>query len=138
MRTSTSFTAFIAGHLPKPIVTEDHLLHQLNGLVEGVIKITIPNNNWNGYAFVHFDTKSDLDNFIRLKSIQLKGGKALIIKPLKMGASLAKYKKNYDLRRLFVRVRSSAKVKPDLKEIFSMYGEVEKITFIQESEIIEK
>lgn len=113
------------------------MLSLLSQQVLGIKKVTIPNNKWTGFGFVEFQTQSGLDNFLAMGSIQLRG-KELSIKPVCEGASLTRFKKDYDQRRLFVRIRAPEKIRPDLFSIFSQYGQVENTNLVMESEIIEK
>jgi len=65
-------------------------------------------------------------------------GEELTIKPLEAGDNLKQFKDTYDKRRIFFRIRSFKYVNPDLNQIFSPFGNIEKINLVKDSEMIKK
>jgi hypothetical protein len=99
--------------------------------------VCIPKNRWKGFGFVFFRRKADLEIFISLGTISVKGS-ILTIKRHSEGKDLTKFKETFDNRRVFVRVLSKRKVSVDLYSLFSGFGDIEDAYFISKSELIEK
>jgi hypothetical protein len=105
MSSPKKFSAFVAGHYTKGTMSSQRLLDLLDQVCTGIIKVSIPNNNWTGYAFIQFKNEIRLKAFLALDSVLIAGSK-LTIKEVRQGASLAKFKSNFNKRRLFIRVRA--------------------------------
>jgi hypothetical protein len=67
--TTTNYTAFIAGHLPKSQINNELVHHLLSQLITGIKKVSMPNNKWTGYGFVQFHNEQQLQSFLSLGSI---------------------------------------------------------------------
>lgn len=135
MQRSSSYSAFIGGHIAQYQVNTQQIESVLIIISQGIKKVCIPNDKWTGYGFVEFRSQPELDHFLALGSF-LYNGNEISIKPIARGDSLAKIKQDYDLKRLFIRIRAKTFVNPDLFGYFSQFGSVEKVQLLLESEII--
>ena len=112
-------------------VREQELLDFLRSQASGVLSVVLPKRSNSGYAFVRMRDEASAEQILKLKNMRFKE-RGLQIKEFMEGKKLSSFKKEVNLRRLFVYSIPKRTKDEEIRELFSRFGQIEDAYIIRD------